>query len=363
MRTVLVYDLHASENGALAILKDFYEDAIKHKNINWVFIVSNAKISKAHNVQVLSYPWVKKSWFHRLFFQFFIEKKIIKEFKPSILLSLQNFPVSWFKGKQMVYLHQAIFVTDLKFSIKKDGIRIWLYQKIAAFTLLKKITRVSKVIVQTQWMKEKLLLKSHLSENQIAIVTPAIPTFQGVPYDILQANKTFFYPASPFSYKNHHVILEAVNILKNKGYKGFQIIFTITSNDNNISRQIYSFVKQNGLLDYFQFIGQIPRERCFKLYSESTLIFPSLLESYGLPVLEARLSNSNVVTVNEEYAHEILDGYSNSYFFDSFDSKKLSEIMEKILNADYVYHSKNKVCITDHNVSLLDCVLSEIENK
>ena len=37
--------------------------------------------------------------------------------------------------------------------------------------------------------------------------------------------------------------------------------------------------------------------------------------------------------------------------------------MEKILNADYVYHSKNKVCITDHNVSLLDCVLSEIENK
>ena len=116
MDTVLVYDLHASENGALAILKDFYEDAINQKNINWVFIVSNAKISKAHNVQVLSYPWVKKSWFHRLFFQFFIEKKIIKEFKPSILLSLQNFPGSWFKGKQMVYLHQAIFVTDLKFS-------------------------------------------------------------------------------------------------------------------------------------------------------------------------------------------------------------------------------------------------------
>ena len=78
MRTVLVYDLHASENGALAILKDFYEDAIKHKNINWVFIVSNAKISKAHNVQVLSYPWVKKSWFHRLFFQFLQLHDLIK---------------------------------------------------------------------------------------------------------------------------------------------------------------------------------------------------------------------------------------------------------------------------------------------
>ena len=43
---ILVYDLHASESGALAILDDFYSQVLNcpDKNIEWIFVVSTPNI-------------------------------------------------------------------------------------------------------------------------------------------------------------------------------------------------------------------------------------------------------------------------------------------------------------------------------
>ena len=68
---VLVYDVAAEDGGGLFVLKNFYEQVLAYPidGIEWVFMTSIAILEEATDITVLSYGWIKKSWFHRLFFE------------------------------------------------------------------------------------------------------------------------------------------------------------------------------------------------------------------------------------------------------------------------------------------------------
>ncbi len=78
-------------------------------------------------------------------------------------------------------------------------------------------------------------------------------------------------------------------------------------------------------------MGSVPREQVFEFYQNSILIFPSYLETFGLPLLEARLFNGPIIASDRPYAREILEGYSNADFFDPFSSDDLADKMKKYL--------------------------------
>lgn len=60
--TILIYDVHASESGALAILDDLYNQILEYNDnsVKWIFIVSTPKYKETSNVIVRRYPWIKK---------------------------------------------------------------------------------------------------------------------------------------------------------------------------------------------------------------------------------------------------------------------------------------------------------------
>lgn len=60
---ILVYDLHASESGALAILDDFYSQVLNcpDKNIEWIFVVSTPNYDTFVGKKDLTYSlWLNK---------------------------------------------------------------------------------------------------------------------------------------------------------------------------------------------------------------------------------------------------------------------------------------------------------------
>ena len=90
-----------------------------------------------------------------------------------------------------------------------------------------------------------------------------------------------------------------------------------------------------GLEDNFKLLGSIPREQVFKFYQTSILLFPSYLESFPLPLLEARLFNTPIIASDRPFAREILEGYPNVDFFDPFSPDDLADKMKKYLESDF----------------------------
>src|SRR5690554_4597275 len=157
MSKIIVFNVPAVSGGALTILNKYYEEAINDTKNEYVFVVSTPKLGETKNVRVLNYPWVKKSWFHRLWFDMFIAKKIVKKENPDEIMSLQN---TYIKNKknlfQTIYMHQPLPYTDIKFSLFKEP-KLWVYRNVIGKIINKSLKKVDKIIVQTNWVKDAII--------------------------------------------------------------------------------------------------------------------------------------------------------------------------------------------------------------
>ena len=326
--TIMIYDVHASESGALAILNDLYNQirAYEDKTVKWVFIVSVPEYEGTENIIVRRFPWVKKSWGHRYIFDSVTTRGLINEYKPDKVFSLQNKGIPFYKKEQLVYLHLPFILTDHRFDIKIDGKKLWLYQNVVSKSIFSSLRKVDKTIVQTQWMKDALIEKAKVRAENIIIQQPDITSNNILGYEDTPENrKRFFYPATAFTYKNHMTLLKALDFAKNNGLSDYELILTIEENENGYTKSLAEYSKQHNL--NVKFGGKIPREEVFKMYAKSVLVFPSYVESFGLPLLEARMTGTYVIASDCPFSREILEGYEKADYFLEQDYKELGEIL------------------------------------
>ena len=88
--TIMIYDVHASESGALAILNDLYCQIREYedKSVKWVFIVSIPEYEETECISVRRFPWVKKNWGNRCYFDVVKARRLLKEYQPDQVFSL-----------------------------------------------------------------------------------------------------------------------------------------------------------------------------------------------------------------------------------------------------------------------------------
>lgn len=331
--TILIYDVHASESGALAILNDLYNQIrdFPDKSVKWVFAVSTPEYEETENIVVRRFPWVKKNWGYRYYFDNVTTRSLLREFKPDQVFSLQNKGIGFYKGRQLVYLHLPFILTDHRFNIKTDGKKLWLYQNVVSKSIFRSLRKVDFTIVQTHWMKTALEEKAKVKSEQIVIQQPDITSNQiGVFVDTEENRRRFFYPATAFTYKNHMTLLKAIKYAVEHGLKNYEVIFTIKPDENGYTEWLKKYADENSL--NVKFGGPIPREQVFEMYARSVLLFPSYVESFGLPLLEARLTGSPIVASDTPFCHEILDGYEKAAFFPEMDDKSFGEQIITCIN-------------------------------
>lgn len=326
---IVVNDIAATENsgGGYTILADFIDEVVlsKAENIEWIFLVGDSSYKKKHvndkKVKFIVKEEIKRSWIKRLIFEFLTGNKFINKLNPDIYISLQNTPTRGVKAKQLVYFHQIIpFQETIKFNFFKKKERLfWIYQHLGKliYITLFRLTNAT-IIVQSEWLKK--ILQINL-ENKILVVSPIIKLPSNISKNsfALMKNK-FFFPASNFKYKNHKIILDAIDVLKERRIEDFEVIFTL---DKSVERENSEIVN---------YIGNVSRKKVLEMLQSSILIFPSVLESYGLPLLEAKLIGSYILAPKLEYAKETLNGYRNVSYFDPFNSIELANIMERLIS-------------------------------
>ncbi|MGO4988578.1 glycosyltransferase [Gallicola sp. Sow4_E12] len=326
---IMVFDVPADSGGALTILNQYYDKAVKDTENEWIFIISTPILKSKMNVKVVNFPWVKKSWFHRLYFDKFVAPKLVKEYKIDEILSLQNTTIQNVNVKQTLYLHQPLPFVEKRYRLTENP-KFWIYQNIISRMIFKSIKNADKVIVQTKWMKEACLQKVETDPNKFEIIQPDINIIVNKYYkqeDMI--NRQFFYPSSALEYKNHEVIVKAVKKLIDQNINNFTVVFTLDGNENPNINRLHKMCKKQNLP--IQFIGKINIEDVYDYYSKSILIFPSYIETFGLPMLEASMHKSPILASDCAFSHEILDGYEKVQFFDPFDIEQLYDLMKHII--------------------------------
>lgn len=81
-------------------------------------------------------------------------------------------------------------------------------------------------------------------------------------------------------------------------------------------------------------VGRLPYGEVIEQYAQSTLIFPSYIETFGFPMAEARKVGTIVLASDCPFSREVLAGYENAYFFDPFKPQALATLMERVITGD-----------------------------
>lgn len=353
MRYVVV-DVPADRGGGLSILQDFHRYVSEHEQQHeWIFIVSTPELSSSSHVSVVRKPWIRKSLLHRLLWDYIVAGYQIRKLKPDAVFSLQNVPVPFTSVPNVVYVHQSLPFQDRKhYSFLKRSERgMAFYQHIIGRLIRQGARHAGHVIVQSAWMKRAMLDRANVHERKIAVVAPLV-NLPELKQHIFQPGEavrihSFFYPAGASDYKNHRCILEAARILYSRGINDFTIDFTISAADNELAAQLAAEMEEfNG---HIRCVGLLPRDEVYERLTRSVLLFPSYIETVGLPLLEARQIGSVILASDCHFSQENLAGYPNARLFNPLDAAALADEMEAVIRGAWVYTSPETEALTSED--------------
>ena len=282
---ILVYDVAADSGGAATVLQSFYEEFLQDTENEYLFVLSVYELPETDHIRVLNFPWVKKSPLHRMYFDHFAAHRLVKRYHVDKVLSLQNIELPHAGVPQIVYEHNALPFSEYRFK-PWEALRPWMTQQILGRMMKGSIRRAEKVLVQTNWMKQEIVRQCRIPADKIEVKFPPVEMLKTGPYRLDENCPVFFYPANASAYKNHRTFLEACKLLQKEGYQNYEVIWTVTGDENDGIRGIRREAEKLGLP--IRFRGSMPRQELFDLYARSVLVFPSYIETIGLPLLEAR---------------------------------------------------------------------------
>ena len=140
--------------------------------------------------------------------------------------------------------------------------------------------------------------------------------------NISKSNILFFYPAIMGNQKNHINLLKAFEILSRNYKLSYKLLLTIDKIDlaNQNLRTIPNIIH----------LGKINYVDILNIYkSVDFVLFPSTCESYGLPLLEAKINKLKIIASDMKFVYDICNPYK---VFNPFDPQDIFNILDEIVN-------------------------------
>lgn len=329
---IMVLDVPTTTGGGLTILTQFYQRAVEDMENQWFFVVGRpgAQMPDTSNIRVFRFPEAKKNWGSRLYFDLVTAPKFAKAHNIDKVISLQGSYLRGVECEQVLYLQQALYFCDFPCSLTMEP-RIWIYKNILARMRAKDVKKADKLIVQIESTKKACAKRYGVPAEKFIVETPQCSVKFTKTYEKQEKN-SFFYPAGAYLFKNVDVLIEAARLLKAQGISNYEIILTLTGKESKVSAMWEQACRSEDLPVHF--VGYVDFEKMGDYYAGSVLLFPSFVESFGLPLLEAKTCGSPVIAADLGYAHDVLGDYPNASYFDPRDAGALVELMKKYIDSD-----------------------------
>ena len=218
-------------------------------------------------------------------------------------------------SRTIIYYHQPLPLFPFRFSIFSRGAKENIfYRYIYPLYVKLYLGKRTYIAVQTEDMKLHFARRYRFPVDRIGVYYPNIDKIDAdaiASYEYETGTYNFVYPAMGAAYKEHMTIVHAMERLLSQDSemaRRIRIHFTL---EREHSHDLYQYICQHHLESSFVFHGSLPHDQVLSmLKSAEALVFPSVIETFGLPLLEAASLGVSVIANAMEYVREVLHGYS-----------------------------------------------------
>lgn len=259
--------------------------------------------------------------------QFFLPLQLIK-LKPDLVhFPHFNVPLFWW-GKQIVTVHDLIkHQSRGTRTTTKWPLVYWFKYLNYRFLIWIAIKRAARIIVPSQWTKTKLTKRYHLPPEKIVV------TYEGVEKKFSKAKilkkykmeKPFvIYTGSLYPHKNVERLVKAI--------KRINLRLVVVCAKNVFWQRFKKKVKMLKAEKLVTLTGFVPDKDLVALYQQAeAFVFPSLLEGFGLPGLEAMAVGLPVLAANSSCLPEVYG--QAAVYFNPLDVEEMARKIKKVVGS------------------------------
>ena len=337
---VVLSGVSFTEMGPLSVFKEAISSLVAtHAESHEVIaLVHRKSLFDIPGVTFIEYPEIKSSWWRRLRFEYYDCRAISEEVKPDLWFAMHDMTPVVRANTKAVYCHNPspFYPFNLKGALLdwKFGLFTLLY----GFLYRINIKSNDFVVVQQNWLRTEFKLRYGV--DNVVVAHPSvdyIPTPEPTANVVLNRPYRFFYPAYPRVFKNMEQILNAAQRLERDGFEGFEVWLTMDGTETPYAAQMR---RKYSHLASVQWMGLLPRSKVMRLFAEADcLLFPSKLETWGMPITEFKVTGKPLLAADLPYAHETVGTYGKAAFFDTANYEELSNLMKKAVTGEPVFHS------------------------
>jgi glycosyltransferase involved in cell wall biosynthesis len=162
---------------------------------------------------------------------------------------------------------------------------------------------------------------------------------------ILQHKPYFYYPAATWPHKNHERLIKAFKKFVKK-HPEFRLVLSGLSRQK--SDTITNLINELDLKQKVVMLGYLPYEQLPSLFKNSyALVFPSLFEGFGIPLLESMQYDIPVLCSNSTSLPEV--GGRAAIYFNPTSINDIANKMTRIAEDKELYNKLRKECSKQRN--------------
>lgn len=240
-----------------------------------------------------------------------------------------NVPI-FYPGNIVVTIHD---LTILHFDTGKASTLPWIFYKIRRIgyriALWVGLRRARTIIAVSETTKKDIITSLGIEPSKIVVTYEGVDLKKSTGKPLI-SGKYFLYVGNAYPHKNVEVLLEAFLkfsqglALQNPARKArpYEIRLVLVGKEDYFYRRLPRS-------DSIIFFGAASETQLANLYQHAkALVFPSLMEGFGLPTVEAQSFGCPVICSDIPIFHEILGDYAT--YFNPNDPEDLAEKLNNV---------------------------------
>jgi glycosyltransferase involved in cell wall biosynthesis len=342
MNKILIVNATAIHySGALSIFNQFINNIPEENGYMYYFFINSNYVKIAEKKNFVYIPIATANWLARIKWDIYGMQRWLDKNKisPNLIISFQNTTVKCrYDIPQLIYYHQPLPLSKYHWNFfKSDELTLFLYKKFYLYFVSKYINDKTHFVVQIPSIKRAFLERIKINERNVHILKPIImlPDYD-LDYPMtLDDNIHFIYPATPLVYKNHIRIIESLYLIKKENPSLLFKIRVHFTFDRSMADKLFKVIHKYGLVDNIIFDGLIPYHTLLISYKfMRALLFPSFIETFGLPLIEAAGVGTPIVVSDLPYSRDVIGEYEGALFVDYDDTRGWADAIIKFCEND-----------------------------
>lgn len=257
-------------------------------------------------------------------------KRFLDSLRPDLVhFCMPQQPV-FYKGKHVTTVHDLILLKT--YNSDKNWLSFHLKQLVGRYVFKKISTTNTHIIVPTKFTKNEYIEFSGINENKVTVTYEAADVSPTKPKPYKHPFKEFImYVGQQSDYKNIKRLGDAHQKLLGK-HPDLGLILVGRKNTSALQNEAYFKDNNYKNIIFTDFIEDSKRDWLFA--NCRAYVFPSLMEGFGLPALEAMGYGAPVVSSSATCLPEVYE--DAAHYFDPTDVTAIAQAIDEVIsNEDF----------------------------